>query len=151
MGALAILGLVVVLVALQRDDAVDLPAPRAPDWGPLPSRSDLARTDFPLRVPGYDPASVDLALEALADAYGDLLAEADPATIERARRRAEARLGLDRQAEDDGLDTVLEPVRSDGGEQADAVLPAATEAELNRDALRTEVALDTLRRSTRRG
>jgi hypothetical protein len=147
---IAVAGLLVVLLALQRDAEIDLPAPQAPDWGPLPTRSDLAHTEFPLRVPGYDPASVDLAFDALADSYADLLAEADRATIARARRRAELRLGRDdddrRAAPADGLGTALEAADPSSEPAAAAGLGPPTAAELTRDALRTEVALDALRR-----
>jgi hypothetical protein len=90
--ALALVGLAVVAVALWRDDDVDAPGPGAPDWDPLPLPGDLARIDFGLRVPGYDPATVDVTFDALVAAYADLLAEADPATRDRARRRVEQRL-----------------------------------------------------------
>lgn len=92
----ALAGLATVLVALYRDDAVVAPpAPAAPEWDPLPAPADLGRVDFPLSVPGYEPATVDVAFESLARAYADLLAEAPPAVRARAHRRASLRLGLD--------------------------------------------------------
>jgi hypothetical protein len=90
--AIALAGLLVVFFALWRDAPLDDPGPRLPDWDPLPSRRDLAAVDWPLRVPGYDPATVDQRFELLSAAYADLLAEADPAAIERAKRRAARRL-----------------------------------------------------------
>ncbi|HEY8338943.1 MAG TPA: DivIVA domain-containing protein [Egibacteraceae bacterium] len=88
-------GLAVVAWTLLRDDLLPAPAPRsAPDWGPLPEPADLLRLEFPKSVPGYDPASVDAHLDALVVAYRDLLAEAPPEVVARARRRAAARRGL---------------------------------------------------------
>lgn len=149
-GVLTLAGLVVVLLALRSDTLVDPPAPRAPDWSPLPSPAEITQVDFPLRVPGYDPASVDVALATLAEAYADLLAEADAETVQRARRRAAQRLGV-AEERSDGLDTVLEPTAAEALDEADAFLPAATPEERNLDALRTEVVLDLLRRSGGRG
>lgn len=92
----AVLGLATVLVALYRDSTVLSAAqvPR-PDWDPLPSLTDIVRTEYPLAVPGYEPAVVDTAIDTLAHAYADLLAEAPPEVRLRAHRRAAVRLGVD--------------------------------------------------------
>jgi hypothetical protein len=89
---IAAVGLLVVLLALWRDSPLEQPGPALPTWDGLPSRGDLARLDWPLRVPGYDPATVEQTFDLLADAYADLLAEADPAAVARAARRAAARM-----------------------------------------------------------
>lgn len=87
-----LIGLVAVALALLRDRPL-ADRLRAPDWDPLPAPVDVARVDFPLAFPGYDPATVELTLETLNDAYADLLAVAPPAVVERARRRAALRAG----------------------------------------------------------
>jgi hypothetical protein len=146
--ALAVLGLLTVLVAL-RDDAVVAPSvPGRPDWDPLPTPSDLVRTDFGLRMPGYDPVRVEVAFDALADAYADLLAEADAATIARARRRAEDRLARER-----GLAAADAPT-PEGTSAGDPPLGALTgpgdvPADSTAEELRAEAALDALRRDDR--
>jgi hypothetical protein len=92
----SVLGLLTVVVALhaQREPLPE-PGPAPPDWDGVPTPSDLARVTFPLRVPGYDPATVDATFHQLAQAYGDLLAESDPATVARARRRTLRRMGVE--------------------------------------------------------
>jgi hypothetical protein len=92
---IAVAGLVVVLLALRGDTELKAPAPSDPEWDILPTRSDLARTSWPLRLAGYDPAAVERSFERLADTYADLLREADPAAIARARRRSAERLGVE--------------------------------------------------------
>jgi hypothetical protein len=92
----SVLGLLTVVVALHaQQEPLPEPGPAPPDWDGVPTPSDLARVSFPLRVPGYDPATVDATFHQLAQAYGDLLAESDPATVARARRRSLRRMGLD--------------------------------------------------------
>lgn len=92
----AVVGLVTVLVALYRDRSVvpDAP-PLVLDWDPLPSVADVHRLELPLAVPGYEPAAVDTAVDTLARAYADLLAEAPPDVRARAYRRAAVRLGVE--------------------------------------------------------
>jgi len=92
--AALLLGLVSVLVAVYRDSALDTGAPVGPAWEPLPMPSDIARFEFPMSVPGYDPASVELHLETLRRAYEDLVAVAPPEVLARARRRAAERAGV---------------------------------------------------------
>jgi hypothetical protein len=72
-----LVGLVVVIVALARDEPLARPA--TPDTPPT------ARSSFPLTSPGYDPAAVEVYLDALARALADLLAGAPPEILERAR------------------------------------------------------------------
>jgi xanthine/uracil permease len=90
----AVLGLVVALVAWYRDEEVETPAVVAPDWGPLPDPGDVTRVAFPMSIPGYDPATVEIHLETLARAYGDLLAVAPPDVVTRARNRSALRRGM---------------------------------------------------------
>jgi DivIVA domain-containing protein len=90
-----LLGLAVVLLVVYADGPLEPPAPREPDWELLPTPGDLARADFPLAFPGYDPASVETHLDLLRRAYTDLLAVAPPEVVQRARQRAAMRAGLD--------------------------------------------------------
>lgn len=72
----SLLGLAAVLFAVYRDRTVLERGPAAPDWDALPAPVDLGHTTFPLAVPGYDPATVDLHLDRLRRAYTDLYAAA---------------------------------------------------------------------------
>jgi hypothetical protein len=136
--AITLLGLAVVGWALLHDeDLTDDEGPGLPaDWGLLPDRSDLARMEFGLRVPGYDPATVDAAFDALAAVYADLLDCADEATRRRARRRIAQRLG--READ-------LVPATADGPTRA---LPTHAHA-TNEEALLAAAALDVIARGGR--
>jgi len=128
-GAALLLGLVVVVLAVYRDARIEDPRPAGPDWGLLPMPSDVARIDFPLALPGYDPASVETHLEALRRAYEDVVAVAPPEVLARARRRAADRAGV--RAEDDPPAPARTPwVRE---------TPAGVSGD--RDALRLEAAL----------
>jgi hypothetical protein len=162
---LAALGYLAVVAALLRDSAVPAPVPPQPDWDPLPTPADLARTDFGLRVPGYDPVTVDTAFETLAQAYADLLVEADPAAVARARRRAEERLaeGADHTQDRRARPSSVRPRDGVGGWRAAAPDPAEPAGPADTadppagalgspaapdgaaDALRAEAALDALR------
>lgn len=93
--AASLLGLVAVLVAYYRDPPLAERTVAAPDWDLLPSPGDLARIEFPIAVPGYDPATVEFHFDLLTRAYSDLLAVASPEVIARARHRAAVRMGLD--------------------------------------------------------
>lgn len=88
-------GLLAVLVAFYRDAEVEEPGVRHPQWDLLPDPSDVARTEFPLAFPGYEPATVEFHFDLLTRAYADLLAEAGPDAIARARHRAALRRGVD--------------------------------------------------------
>lgn len=91
----SLLGLVAVLVAYYRDPPLAERTVAPPDWDVLPSPADLARIEFPVAVPGYDPATVEFHFDLVTRAYADLLAVASPEVIARARHRAAVRLGLD--------------------------------------------------------
>lgn len=94
-GALAaVVGLVAVLFALYRDGEIQAPQLAQPDWDLLPTPADVARIEFPLSFPGYDPPSVELHLDLLRQAYADLLAVCPPEVIARARQRAADRAGV---------------------------------------------------------
>lgn len=89
----SILGLAGVLYAVYRERPLPAPGPTRPDWALSPTPADIVRSEFPLTFPGYDPASVEMHLEAVAHAYADLLAVAPPEIVDRARQRTAARLG----------------------------------------------------------
>lgn len=137
--AVSVLGLLVVLVVFYRDTALDERAPAEPDWELLPTPSEITRVEFPLAFPGYDPATVELHLDRLARAYGDLLAVAPADVVARARQRAAVRAGGESRAEDGhavGADSALAPLTP---------LPRPDE-----EALRTEAALAGLETPGRR-
>jgi hypothetical protein len=136
---IAVAGLVVVLLALRGDTELKAPAPSDPEWDILPTRSDLARTSWPLRLAGYDPAAVERSFERLADTYADLLREADPAAIARARRRSAERLGV----EDPGAPV---PAGSDlAGSDLAGSVPASPALALPDDAPRPDATVEALR------
>lgn len=136
--AITLLGLAVVGWALlHEEDLTQDEAPGLPsDWGLLPDRSDLARMEFGLRVPGYDPATVDAAFDALAAVYTDLLDCADEATRRRARQRIAQRLGREADAG---------PARAGTATRAVPGHPPATDEE----ALLAAAALDVIARGGR--
>jgi DivIVA domain-containing protein len=90
---LSLLGLGAVIVALLQDPPLPPSGPSPPDWDPLPAPADISRARFPQAMAGYDPATVDVTLDAVAAAYADLLAVAPPEVVARARARAERRTG----------------------------------------------------------
>lgn len=138
----AAVGLVTVLVALYRDRSVVTDAPALVlDWDPLPAVVDVNRLELPLAVPGYEPAAVDTAIDTLARAYADLLAEAPPDVRARAYRRAAVRLGVD--------PTDLPPHLGTGLPAADGDPAAAGEVEDPLEPLRAAAALATLDRRAR--
>lgn len=96
--AASVLGLITVLVAFYRDEPLQERRLAEPDWGLLPDPGDLARVEFPLAFPGYDPATVEFHFELVTRAYGDLLAASTPEVIGRARHRAALRRGLEPDA-----------------------------------------------------
>lgn len=136
-------GLVVVIVALARDD----PPVRRPRADTLPTLAEAPRLDFPLTSPGYDPAAVEAYLEAVAHALADLLAAAPPEVVERARLLG--LLGPDEEPADAGTPTE-ESVQAPASAQArsstlDGADPGAdpgTDPDTEDDeALRAEAAL----------
>lgn len=90
-----VLGLIAVLVAYYRDAPGKEQGVVAPAWDLLPDPSDVARTEFPMAVPGYEPATVEMHFDLLTRAYADLLASAPPEVIARARHRAAVRQGIE--------------------------------------------------------
>ena len=93
--AASLFGLVVVLVAYYRDAPVVERSLDPEHWDLLPDPSEVARTEFPLAFPGYEPATVEFHFDLLTRAYADLLAEAPPDVIARARARAALRRGIE--------------------------------------------------------
>src|SRR5688572_13609391 len=93
--AASVIGLVVVLVAYYRDAPVVERSLDPGHWDLLPDPSDVARTEFPLAFPGYEPATVEFHFDLLTRAYADLLAVATPDVIARARARAALRRGIE--------------------------------------------------------
>ena len=91
----SLLGLVAVLVAYYRDPPLPQRRRELPDWDVLPDPGDLARIEFPMAIPGYDPATVEFHFDLVIRAYGDLLACSSPEAVARARHRAAVRLGLE--------------------------------------------------------
>jgi hypothetical protein len=91
----SLLGLVTVLVAYYRDPPLEERTLVAPGWDVLPDPAEVARVEFPIAVPGYDPATVEFLFDLLTRAYADLLAVAPPEVVERARHRAAVRRGID--------------------------------------------------------
>ncbi|MDP8969828.1 MAG: DivIVA domain-containing protein [Actinomycetota bacterium] len=132
-----LIGLVVVLVTLHRDEPLEVPGPQEPDWDLLPTPSDVARVEFPLSFPGYDPATVEVYLDTLARAYGDLMAVAPPEVVARARRRAALRRGAGEGLLDDVGAAADRTV--DEGSPASVASPAD-----DAEALRLEAALERL-------
>ncbi len=91
----SLVGLLAVVITYHREAREPVHASATPSSGPLPSPAEVARVDFPLSFPGYEPAAVEEHLEILAAAYADLYAVAPPEVVARARRRAELRRGGD--------------------------------------------------------
>ena len=139
--AATIAGLIVVLVAYYRDAPVEASTLRQPDWDLLPDPSDVARTEFPLAIPGYEPATVEFHFDILTRAYADLLASATPEVIARARHRAAVRRGIELPATDDPA-----PDRAEARSARPAHAPRSTLAPLSSEgadaeALRAEAAM----------
>ena len=130
----SLLGLVAVLVAYYRDPPLAERRVAAPDWDLLPSPGDLARIEFPVAVPGYDPATVEFHFDLLTRAYSDLLAVAPPEVIAKARHRAAVRLGLDPDQ------IPPPPTRTPEAAAGDSALVAQGEG-ADAEALRAEAAL----------
>ena len=126
--ALSLLGLLVVLVAWYRDTGDVGYAAAGPDWGPLPPPGDVVRVEFPLTFAGYDPASVELHLDALSRAYADLYDTAPEQVRVAARQRAALRAGVEHV---ETVDPAAPPPTALGGPRAGS----------DADALRTEAAL----------
>lgn len=92
--AASVLGLLVVLLAYYRDPPIEERSLVPTHWDLLPDPNDIARTEFPLSFPGYEPATVEFHFDLLTRAYADLLAVSPPEVIARARHRAALRRGI---------------------------------------------------------
>lgn len=91
----SVVGLAVVTLALLRDEPM-VPrgvAGQRPQWRGAPEPADFARVTFPMSTRGYDPATVDVHMEAMLRAYEDLWTVAGDEVRRRAAMRAEARAG----------------------------------------------------------
>jgi hypothetical protein len=121
---------VVTLVAYYTDPPIDPQRTVPPRWDVLPDPADVARAQFPLAMPGYHPATVEMHYEAVGRAYADLLAAAPPEAIAAARQRAALRMGVDLDAEGRPAVVVAAP----------AAVPLAQEPS-DAQALRAEAAL----------
>ncbi len=88
-GVTCLLGLVVTLVALFTEDRED-PVPPEPAWL-VPAPRELRSVRFPRAWRGYDPASVDIFLAALATAYEELYEVAGSDAVAEARERLSRR------------------------------------------------------------
>jgi hypothetical protein len=130
----SLLGLAAVLIAYYRDAPIAQRSLRAPEWDLLPDPAEVARVEFPVAVPGYDPASVELHFDLLTRAYADLLAAATPEVISRARHRVAVRRGLDPDVSPPTAPAVIRPVTET------ALMPMEPES-ANAEALRAEAAL----------
>ena len=143
--AASLLGLIVVLFAFYRDPPVAGRTLEPPHWGLLPDPSDVARTEFPLSFPGYEPAAVEFSFDLLTRAYADLLAVAPPDVIARARHRAALRRGI--ALPDDEIPAPPPPSgvspAADHVPQRSSLAPLSPEA-TDAEALRAEAALGEL-------
>lgn len=133
-----VVGLAAVLVAFYRDPPVEEHRVRDPDWDLLPDPGDVARTEFPMAMPGYEPATVELHFDMLTRAYADLLACATPEVLARARHRAAVRRGIEPPGDGDPRGT---PGRA-APRRAPRSTPASPSAQgEDDDALAAEAAL----------
>ena len=141
--AASLIGLVVVLVAYYRDAPV---AERSLDpghWDLLPDPAEVARTEFPLAFPGYEPATVEFHFDLLTRAYADLLAVAPPDVIARARSRAALRRGVELPEDEEAESTPTPHAAPASSQQRTALAPLTPEG-ADIEALRAEAALSDL-------
>lgn len=143
--AASLLGLIVVLFAFYRDPPVVERTLEPPHWGLLPDPGDVARTEFPLSFPGYEPAAVEFHFDLLTRAYADLLAVAPPDVIARARHRAAVRRGVELPEGEIPLPAAPAPTSAGAGAmpQRSSLAPLSPEA-TDAEALRAEAALGEL-------
>ena len=139
--AASVIGLIIVLVAFYRDAPIADQRVLQPDWDLLPDPSDVARTEFPLAFPGYEPATVEFHFDLLTRAYSDLLVSATPEVIARARHRAAVRRGVELPSEPDGPPTPAPaPTPAVAPAQRSTLAPLSGEG-ADAEALRAEAAL----------
>ena len=107
--AACLAALAATIYALFRGGQMARAHPVPPTWL-LPSPVDVRHERFPLVWQGYDPAHVDVFVDALAAAYEELYFASGPTVVARARARLEARLGVISGEPHEGprLDPVLE-------------------------------------------
>jgi DivIVA domain-containing protein len=148
-GALAaVVGLAAVLFALYRDGEIETREVTKPDWDLLPTPADVARVEFPLSFPGYDPASVELHLDLLRRAYADLLAVCPPEVVNRARQRAADRAGVDIEDSEPPPTALTEdPDAEPQPVDAFAESPGAGAPGADQEALRLEAAMSHVERA----
>ena len=144
--AASVVGLIVALIAYYRDAPIEERRLEAPSWDVLPDPAEVARTEFPLAFPGYEPATVEFHFDLLARAYADLLAVAPPDVIDKARHRAAMRQGIDLPmpaATTERAERAVPPARSPApvpsGNRSSLSTPTSDTSDL--EALRAEAAL----------
>lgn len=130
-----LVGLVIVLVALARDEPLAAPGPPAPAFDALPTPADVVRARFPLAWPGYDPAAVEVHLDAVARAWADLLAVAPPEVVERARQLTLLRQQI-------GVERMLAAYEHATTRSTPSSTLAGSNPDADQEALRTEAALE---------
>ncbi|MGK2939439.1 MAG: DivIVA domain-containing protein [Solirubrobacteraceae bacterium] len=87
-------------------------------------RQSIERRDFPIARRGYDPASVDRHLSAIADAFDDLRTRSAAGGLDAGTRRLQAQLdGVHRE-----METLLTSLRTGAARVAERL--AAVEGEL---------------------
>lgn len=133
----SVLGLLLVLVAYYRDPPIRRPRLET-GWDLLPDPAEVARTEFPLAMPGYESATVEAHFEELNRAYADLLAAAPPDVVARARHRAALRQGVD--VDVDAAPAPAAAAAPLAPARATAVAPISREA-ADSEALQAEAAL----------
>ena len=89
-------GLVATGYALFAGGRAARPGPPTPAWL-VPTPTEVRHARFPLGFQGYEPAHVDVFVDALTAAYEELYFAAGPSTVQRARARLAARLGVETQ------------------------------------------------------
>lgn len=145
--AVTALGLLTVLFALYWDREV-LKGSSAPeqDWGVLPLPADIRHIAYPTSMRGYDPVAVESSLDAIAVAYGELLAVTTPEQRARARRNVARRTG--RPFDVTEAPEIADEADVPGSPAAASALPPQPGSQTS-DALRREAALSTIEHDDR--
>ena len=139
--AASVLGLLVVLVAYYRDAPIEERTREPKHWDLLPDPNDIARTEFPLAFPGYEPATVEFHFDLLTRAYADLLAVSPPEVIARARHRAALRRGIDLPLDELPTASPAQPLASTPRTPPSSSIASAPGEGADVEALRAEAAL----------
>lgn len=124
-GVIVFAGLVATLVALFTGGHSEVRGPREPDWL-VPSPVDVRRARFPISWRGYDPAHVDVYLDALAAAYEELYFAAGPSAAARARERLALRLGRVTGQTPEPAEAAPEPESRSGADASGATDPPSS-------------------------